>query len=128
MKRLWAIAIIKDIKKPTQSKQKKFRDFNPDWLLMIKINAGMLPLPNWTIARLYKVTGMIRIPNRFVKETEICVFKDAHQQNRIQNILYSISDKYRVVECPRRIRNCFNLKYFLFLMKYTIQFVVLQFS
>ena len=128
MKRLWAIAIIKDIKKPTQSKQKKFRDFNPDWLLMIKINAGMLPLPNWTIARLYKVTGMIRIPNRFVKETEICVFKDAHQQNRIQNILYSISDKYRVVECPRRIRNCFNLKYFSFLMKYTIQFVVLQFS
>ena len=57
MKRLWAIAIIKDIKKPTQSKQKKFRDFNPDWLLMIKINAGMLPLPNWAIARLYKVTG-----------------------------------------------------------------------
>ena len=128
MKRLWEIAIIKDIKKPTQSKQKKLRDFNPDWLLMIKINAGMLPLPNWAIARLYKVTGMIRIPNRFVKETEICVFKDAHQQNRIQNILYSISDKYRVVECPRRIRNCFNFKYCSFLMKYTIQFVVLQFS
>ena len=94
---------------------------------MIKINAGMLPLPNWAIARLYEVTGMLRIPNRFVKETEICVFKDAHTQNRIQNILYSISDKYRVVECPRRIRNCFN-KYFSFPMKYTIQFVVLQFS
>ena len=67
---------------------------------MIKINAGMLPLPNWAIARLYKVTGMIRIPNRFVKETEICVFKDALRQKRIkkyriQNILYSISDKYR---------------------------------
>ena len=100
---------------------------------MIKINAGMLPLPNWAIARLYEVTGMLRIPNRFAKETEICVFKDALRQKRIkkyriQNILYSISDKYRVVECPRRIRNCFNFKYFSFLMKYTIQFVVLQFS
>ena len=83
---------------------------------MIKIHAEMLPLPNWAIARLYEVTCMLRIPNRFVKETEICVFKDAHQQNRIQNILYSISDKYRVVECHRRIRNCFNFKYFSFLM------------
>ena len=95
---------------------------------MIKINAGMLSLPKWAIAQLYEVTGMLRMPNRLAKETKICVFKDAHQQNRIQNILYSISDKYRVVECPGRIRNCFNFKYFSFLMKYTIHFVVLQFS
>ena len=60
---------------------------------MIKINAGMLPLPNWAIARLYEVTGMLRIPNRFVKETEICVFKDALQQIefKIYYIQYQIN-------------------------------------
>ena len=53
----------------------------------------MLPLPNWAIARLYEVTGMLRIPNRFVKETEICVFKDAHQQIefKIYYIQYQIN-------------------------------------
>ena len=48
---------------------------------MIKIDAGMLSLPKWAIAQLYEVTGMLRMPNRLVKETKICVFKDAHQQN-----------------------------------------------
>ena len=82
------------------SQNKKFRDFNSDWLPIIKFNAGMLPFSNWAMVRLYQVTGMLRIPNWFVKETEICVFKDALRQKRIkkyriQNILYSISDKYR---------------------------------
>ena len=53
----------------------------------------MLPFSNWAMVRLYQVTGMLRIPNCFVKETEICVFKDALWQKRIKKyciVLYCI--------------------------------------
>ena len=38
----------------------------------------MLLLSNQAITRLYQITGMLKIPNRFFKETEMCVFIDAH--------------------------------------------------
>ena len=71
-------------------KTKKFRGFNSDWLLILKINTGMLLLSNQAITRLYQITGMLKIPNRFFKETEMCVFIDAHYQKRIQNIVFNI--------------------------------------
>ena len=50
----------------------------------------MLLFLNWAMVQLYQVTGKLRIPNWFVKETETRVFKDALQQKRIWKILYSI--------------------------------------
>ena len=73
-------------------KTKKFRGFNSDWLLIIKINAGMVLLSNKATTRLYQITAMLKIPIDFSKKQR-CVSSLMHISKSEFKILYSISSK-----------------------------------